>query len=99
MTKKIYISGQITGLDYKVAKELFSKAEYELKSMGFIPVNPMTIKHDHDETWLSYMKQDIKALMDCDGIYLLSNWMFSKGATIERDLAYKLGLLVLNQKS
>ena len=59
--KKVYISGKITGIENE-APELFAKAEKELQSKGFETVNPLTLNHQHDKSWHSYMKEDIKAL-------------------------------------
>ena len=96
MTKKIYISGAITGFE-KVAPLLFEIAENKLESQGFEVVNPMTIEHNHDLSWISYMRVDLKALLDCDYIYMLSNWRNSRGAKIEHDLAKELEIGVIFQ--
>lgn len=92
--KKVYISGKITGIENE-APELFAKAEKELQSKGFETVNPLTLNHQHDKSWHSYMKEDIKALCDCDIIYMLSNWKDSKGAIIENEIAIMIGLEVV----
>ncbi len=97
MTKKIYISGKITGMVYEDAFNLFEDTENMLKKQGFDVVNPMKIVHDHDKSWHSYMKEDIKALCDCDEIYMLSNWIDSKGAIIEHRIALDLGITVKYQ--
>lgn len=93
---KIYISGKITGIENEAAA-LFEKAEKELKVKGFQTVNPVTLNHQHDKSWHSYMKEDVKALCDCDTIYMLSNWTDSKGAIIEHAIAMYLGLKVQYQ--
>lgn len=59
---KIYISGKISGIEQE-AKTLFDCAEIALKLKGYEPINPMIIKHDHDLSWESYMKADLKALL------------------------------------
>ena len=92
--KTIYISGPITGIE-ATAPQLFKEAEDFLKAKGYEVVNPMTINHDHDKSWVSYMKTDIIALMGCDGIFMLDNWEESKGACIEYYLAIKLGYKVI----
>lgn len=92
--KKIYISGKITGIEIE-APALFAKAEKELQAKGFETVNPMTLNHNHDKSWHAYMKQDIKALCDCDSIYMLANWKDSKGAIIEMEIANYIGLEVI----
>lgn len=99
MSKKIYISGKITGLSEKAAKNKFAEAETQLKGMypGCEIINPMEINHDHDGSWINYMKQDIKALMDCDSIFMLTNWQESKGAIVEYTLAKGLGYKIIHQ--
>lgn len=104
--KKIYISGQITGLPIEEAMMKFSWAETYLTEKGFDVVNPMALsEHEaitklplsESERWLLHMKVDIKALMDCTDIFMLQNWGNSKGAKIERNIAIQLGLNVHHQ--
>ena len=94
--KKIYISGKISGIEDK-ALHLFNKAEDNLTDLGYEAINPMALNHDHDKSWHSYMKEDVKALCGCDVIYMLSNWTDSKGAIIEHTIAMYLGLEVIYQ--
>lgn len=93
MSTKIYISGKITGIENE-ARELFAKAEKKLKEEGFETVNPMKLNHNHDRSWHSYMKEDVKALCECDEIFMLSNWIDSTGAFIEHTIAMYLGIKV-----
>jgi nucleoside 2-deoxyribosyltransferase len=95
--KKIYISGKISGVE-KSAIQHFKHAENELRTKGFEVVNPMELPHDHDKSWTSYLREDIKALADCDVIFMLANWTNSKGAKIEWELAQNLGLEIIYQK-
>lgn len=90
---KVYISGQITGLDNFA--ELFEQAEKGLQYLGHEVINPVKIEHNHDKTWRSYMKNDIKALCDCDAIFLLQNWSSSDGARLEYHIALRLGLQII----
>lgn len=96
---KVYISGKISGLDYDYAFDRFEAAEKLLNKHGFEVVNPMKIEHKHDESWVSYMKNDIKAMCDCDTIFMLDNYKESKGAVIELNLATKLHFTVLHEQS
>ena len=97
--KKVYISGAISGLPIEDVKMSFNSAEKTLEERGFIPVNPIKVQpFVKGFTWLDYMKADIKALVDCDAIYLLDNWESSKGAVIEVDLALSLGIYVINKE-
>lgn len=88
---KYYISGKITGIE-KEAYNLFKTAENFLIANGHEVINPMDLPHDHDKTWCSYMKDCIKALCECDAIYMLKNWTDSRGAKMEIDIAIKLEL-------
>lgn len=93
--EKVYISGKITGLPIEVALTNFIIAETKLKEYNFEVINPMTITHNHDKSWENYMRVDLKALLDCDSIYMLKDWHKSKGANIEYNLAKDLGLKIL----
>lgn len=91
---KIYISGKITGIE-KEAPAIFEKAEKELQAQGFETVNPMKLPHNHDKTYKSYMRECVKALCDCDSIYMLTNWKNSDGAKTEFDVAGKLWIKII----
>ena len=89
---KTYISGAITGTtDYM---ERFERAEQLLKAQGREVVNPTKLPHKHDKTWESYMREDIKALVECEAIYILKHWGVSRGAVIEFRLALELDLKI-----
>ena len=95
--EKIYISGKITDIE-KEAPALFKQAECALKEKGYDTVNPITLNHDHDKSWQNFMREDVKAMLDCDSIYMMSNWVNSKGAKIEREIAIYLGLKVIYEE-
>lgn len=90
----VYISGSITNIpDYD---QYFQAAENLLLKEGHVPVNPTKISpYDVNKTWEDYMRDDIKALMDCDAIYHLRNWKGSKGARIEHELALILKMEIM----
>lgn len=94
---KIYISGKISGIEEQAAK-LFQHAEDYILELGYEVVNPMKLPHNHDKSWQSYMREDIKALCDCDAIFMLKNWQESKGARIEQIIAASLGIEVKYQE-
>ena len=94
---KMYISGKITGLDYQEAFNSFELAEKEFLIKGWEVINPMKLKHQHDESWQNYMREDLKALLDCGCVYMLNNWEDSVGARIEHKLAMDLEILIIYQ--
>lgn len=100
---KVYLSGQISGLDDAEARRLFKKYEAEvvemLKNEGvsdsdYIIVNPMELPQTQN-TWQSYMLRDLTILMDCTIVVMLPNWKESVGARIERLWAQKMGIPVM----
>lgn len=93
MKKKIYVSGKISGIENE-AIALFENAEKQLIKQGYKVINPMKLPHNHDKSWQSYMKEDIKALCGCDEIFMLNNWLDSKGAVLEQYIASLLGLKI-----
>lgn len=83
----VYISGPITGtVDYM---ERFKEAEEKLRKAGYDPVNPAEINSHlpEDTSWETYMGQSLKLLCNCDAIYLMRNWIQSRGAKIEQMVA------------
>lgn len=94
--KKCYISGKITGTtDYE---ERFAAAAKEVIQLGMIPVNPVTLLHNHDKSWCSYMRESLSAQLQCEAIYFLKDFNQSGGAEIERYLALKLKFDVYYQQ-
>jgi len=90
--KKIYISGKITGLPVGEVKARFQQAELMLIGLGYEVVNPLKNGLTKEHSWAEHMLRDIESLFDCDVIYMLNNWMDSKGARIEKNIADELGM-------
>ena len=96
---KIYISGQITGLPVEEYTERFNRAEAYLTGKGYEVVNPLRNGVPSGARWQEQMKADIRLLLDCGAIYLLANWEKSIGATLEREIAKGLGLIIEYEKT
>ena len=100
---KIYISGPITGkANYE---QSFDDAEDMLYHAHFIHhgacevINPTKLPIPVKEwtsgmviPWIEWMRYDIKHLVDCDAIYMLPGWVWSRGARVERVIAWMLGI-------
>ena len=93
MKEKVYISGPVTGVDDYMNN--FDAAEKIMRDQGFEVINPTTLPHNHGRTYREYMKEDLKALLECNYIYLISGWENSKGAVFELETADMCGILVL----
>jgi hypothetical protein len=94
---KCYIAGKIGGLEVADYTERFEVAKAEVLLMGFKPVSPIELPHNHGKTWEEYMREDIKELMDCQCLYALTNWRHSVGATIEVNTAVSVGIDIIHQ--
>lgn len=96
-TKKVYISGPISGT--KDFHDRFNKAERELKRLGFNVINPVSVFYSLPD-WFSYediMTVDFALLRTCDTIYMLKNWKLSEGATRELEIAIGNGFKIMEQ--
>ena len=91
----VYISGSVTNTnDYK---QRFETAKIMIEQTTHdIPICPITLCNYIPEgsEWIVYMKACIKALCDCDKIYMLKGWENSRGARVEHGMAKLLGLIV-----
>jgi hypothetical protein len=93
----IYISGPMTGypeLNYPA----FQNAAQQLRELGYAVISPHEVE-PLEQTWVGYMRADIKALMDCQKVVTLSGWENSRGARIEVNLAKELGMKVVDYES
>lgn len=88
---KIYISGKITGLNLDEVRQRFDDAEALLLELGFDVVNPLKNGIADDAPWEKHLCKDIELLLPCDAIYMMDNWTDSTGASIEYDIALRMG--------
>lgn len=92
---KVYISGQISGLDPFEAESRFDKAEEFLQGIGIDVVNPWDNGLPEESTWIQHLCKDLELLNECSHIYMLDGWQLSRGACIEYDFAIRTGKTVL----
>ncbi len=92
---RVYIAGPITGKENN-NREAFEKASRIIASMGHHPVSPIKLCRwiPKGSPWVAYMRRCIAVLVKCDAICRLEGWEASRGALIENDIAYKLGIPV-----
>ena len=94
MTRRVYISGPMTGLPH-LNFPTFNAAANSLRAKGLEVVNPAEINADGELTWEQCMRADIKALCDCDTLAMLPGGEASKGAHLEVHLAHRLGMKIV----
>ena len=91
---KIYIAGKITGL--KNYREVFKKAEKELNDKGNVCMNPSVLSEGFE--WNEYMYICYQMMGVCDTIYMLKNWIDSKGAINEHDYAIENHMKIIYEE-
>lgn len=93
---RVYLAGPMTGLPL-FNKPAFNKAAQQLRYMGFAVISPAELSTHTDRPWDWYMKQALRALLQCDTILMLDGWEGSKGAQLEFRVASDLGMTILYQ--
>lgn len=89
--KRIYLAGPMTGYP-ELNFPLFHSETARLRALGLDVVNPAEINADQAAEWSACMRADIAQLVTCDAVALLPGWRDSRGATLERDIAHRLGM-------
>lgn len=101
--KTIYLAGKVSGLPFEQVALKFDKKQIELELNGHKVINPVgeVWEYNHvgvevkESTWEEEMRVCIKRLMDADELHLLPCWQSSRGATLERDIALRLGIPIV----
>lgn len=99
---KLYLGGPMTGIPlynfpaFHEAADVLRKRGHEIVSPaemdqgdGFDP------ETDAAESHLHYMRRDLAAVMECEGVVMLPGWRQSKGARCEFTVAETCGLALL----
>lgn len=89
--KRWYIAGPMRGMD-RLNRPAFYEAAAKLRKHGHQAVNPFELEMAEDKPILDYMKVDLPALLECDGVALLPGWEKSQGARLEALVGFECGL-------
>lgn len=90
---KLYLSGPMTGLpEYNFPA--FEQARSQLRNMGHEVICPAEAGKVEGWQWEQYMRRDIVMLMDAEAVVVLPGWENSRGATLEVDVASKIGMAI-----
>ena len=103
--KRVYISGQMTGLSREEYQARFAKAEKLLRDEGYAVTNPARLP-PCCWPWLYRLMgyrltllYDLWMLSRCDLIYKIPGWKESHGANIESCWAYHTNIGLLYTKT
>lgn len=84
--RKLYIAGPMTGFPDCNYPAFHAAAEH-LDALGYDVANPAEISAGVQAHYVDYLREDLRALLDCDGVALLPGWEFSTGARNEVNVA------------
>lgn len=97
--KKIYIAGKVTGEPIDKCTMKFGTAQIAIEKLGHTAINPLEVVGDWKTPWHVAMRKCIKALMDCDAIFMLKDSKDSPGAKLEYELAQKLNMEIIYESN
>ncbi len=73
----------------------FNAEAARLRALGYDVVNPVDINPDTTTPYNECLRNDLKALLDCDTIAMLPGYGASRGACLELSVARRVGMEVL----
>lgn len=88
--RKIYISLPISGHDESVQRKKASEIAKIIEASGATPVVPFDVDCGKNPTYEDYICNDLRAMLDCDGIFFCRGWEQSCGCGIEHDVALRM---------
>ncbi len=95
--KRIYLSGAMTGIPEHNFPAFNAEAN-RLRHLGYDVINPVDINPDVTTPYNECLRNDLKALLDCDTIAMLDGWMNSNGAHLEMHIAHRVGIKVIESR-
>lgn len=98
MKKKLYISAPISGGEPEERRKFFAGVARDAAERGWQPVNPMDNGLEAEAPWEQHMRKDIRMMLECDAIILMSGWQFSRGCRLEEIVAREIGLEVIEHE-
>jgi hypothetical protein len=90
---KLYLSGPMAGLP-EHNFPAFEKARTSLRIVGYEVTCPAELGNVDGWVWETYLRRDLKVMLDCDAVATLPGWEWSQGAKLETDVAYRLKMRV-----
>ena len=85
--RKLYVAGPMTGFP-ECNYPAFDMAEEHLHRLGYDVVNPAHVSAGLARThYVDHLREDLRAMLDCDGVATLPGWEFSTGARNEVNVA------------
>lgn len=100
MTERtIYISLPISGRDPEEARQEADSVKHALSRQGYRPVSPFDIWHGKHPQYADYICNGLRALADCEAIFMCQGWNGSRGCRIEHKFAEEFGKRIIYQQA
>lgn len=91
----LYVAGPMSGIP-ECNYPAFNEAAEQLSGAGFAAVNPAASVTGTEAHYVDFIREDLRMMLDCDGVAVLENWWESTGARNEVQVA---GLLKMPVRS
>lgn len=94
---RLYLAGPMSGLPH-LNWPTFSRAAAALRIAGYDVRSPHEVLHEGlpgnqiELPWEAYVRNSLRALLDCDAVALLPGWATSRGARLEVQTALGLDM-------
>ena len=98
VSKKMYISGPITGYHIEERRRVFDRIEEQFKEKGYNVFNPMNNNLKPDTEHWEYMKYDLRNLLSCDCVFFMKGFEKSQGCMVELQVATACNLEIFFEK-
>lgn len=87
---KVYLSIPISNLDLTAQREKADLIKARLSREGHEVVSPFDIYAGKNPTYADHICCDLRAMIDCDAVYMCKGWHSSCGCHIEYETAVNL---------
>lgn len=86
----LYLAGPMTH-ELEHGRPAFAEATKRLLDVGYYVEDRSRVEVP-DWSWETYLRHDLKAMLDCTGVAVLPGWEFSRGAQLEVQTARALAM-------
>lgn len=96
---KLYLCGPMSGLP-EYGYPAFHDHAFFLRAQGHVVVNPAEMFPEPEGVvWTAALREDLKALLDCECVAVLPGWRQSRGAALEVHVARTLQMPILDART